>query len=132
MLKEIKELIKSEIIFLPFLEKPGSRSGSRGGSRQSPLRSASAVKADKERQAAKDDGRPRSWILDHVTEVVYLVTQIQLTQQIKEALAAVDDGKEDALDVSIVYFIPYIYVDKILLEAKSFPGCTCVTKIDSW
>ena len=61
-------------------------------------RSASAVKTEKFTQ--QQEGGPRSWVLDHVAEIVYLVSQIQLTQQVREALEELEAGKKDALKVS--------------------------------
>ena len=40
-----------------------------------------------------------SGVLDHVTEVVYLVKQIELTKKTSEALKALDDGNKDSLQV---------------------------------
>ena len=41
----------------------------------------------------------RSWIFDHVAEIVHLVTQIQMTEQIKETLNDMDGGNKEALQV---------------------------------
>ena len=41
-----------------------------------------------------------SWTLDHVAEVVYLVTQIQLTKQTNETLEELDKGDKDAIQVN--------------------------------
>lgn len=49
--------------------------------------------------ADRDDGG-RSWTLEHVSEVVYLATQIQMSQQIADSIAAFDAGDSSALEVS--------------------------------
>ena len=41
----------------------------------------------------------RSWIFDHVAEIVHLVTQIQMTEQIEETLNDMDGGNKEALQV---------------------------------
>ena len=41
----------------------------------------------------------QSWTLDHVCEIVYLVTQIQLTKQTSEAVGAMDEGNKEAMQV---------------------------------
>ena len=46
-----------------------------------------------------------SWTLDHVAEVVYLVTQIQLTKQTNEALEELDKGDKDAIQVMFIVAI---------------------------
>ena len=43
----------------------------------------------------------RSWTLDHVTEIVYLATQIQMGEQIEQALADLEGGNKDALKVGL-------------------------------
>ena len=49
-----------------------------------------------------------SGVLDHVTEVVYLVKQIELTKKTSEALKALDDGNKDSLKVcNLIYFKQY-------------------------
>ena len=48
------------------------------------------------------DDPKRSWTLDHVTEIVYLATQIQMTEQIEQALSDLEGGNSDALKVRII------------------------------
>ena len=51
--------------------------------------------------AERDDGG-RSWTLEHVSEIVYLATQIQMTTQISDSLDAFESGDRLALEVSSV------------------------------
>ena len=49
-----------------------------------------------------------SGVLYHVTEVVYLVKQIELTKKTSEALKALGDGNKDSLKVcNLIYFKQY-------------------------
>lgn len=41
-----------------------------------------------------------SWTLDHVSEVVYLATQVQMTETIETALKEMESGNKDKLEVS--------------------------------
>lgn len=42
----------------------------------------------------------KSWTLDHVSEIVYLATCVQMTGQIKGALSDLRNGDRQALNVS--------------------------------
>lgn len=84
-----------------FVDKTGSRAASRVGSRQALQRTASGAQTEMDTTPLeKSEKGPRSWILDHVTEVVYLVTKIQTTTLIEEALKNLNEGNEQALEVS--------------------------------
>ena len=48
--------------------------------------------------AERGDGG-KSWTLEHVSEVVYLATEVQMTQQITEAIAYFEAGDRLALEV---------------------------------
>lgn len=88
-------------------EKAGSRAGSRtggasidskGGNTKVPSRPPSVT------EQIFSDGQEdatRSWTLDHVTEIVYLATQIQMTEQIEGALEQMQGGNEDGLKVTL-------------------------------
>ncbi|KAL5020323.1 hypothetical protein ScPMuIL_003215 [Solemya velum] len=71
-----------------------SRNSSRGGSRQDRRRGSVSQKLLTEE--VQPDSH-KSWTLDHVSEIVYLATQCQLTSQIKAALAEQDLGSKEAL-----------------------------------
>ena len=51
--------------------------------------------------AERDDGG-RSWTLEHVSEIVYLATQIQMTTQIADSIDAFESGDRLALEVSFI------------------------------
>lgn len=75
--------------------KPASRATSRQSLRaqDTTLEAPEAVK-----YSERDDGG-RSWTLEHVTEIVYLATQIQMSQQISEAIRALEAGERLTLEV---------------------------------
>ncbi|XP_077863588.1 uncharacterized protein LOC144347791 [Saccoglossus kowalevskii] len=75
--------------------KGSSRSGSRHGSRKS-KRGGSKTSIDDANEKPEIRG-PKSWMLDHVAEAVYLSMQIDLTSQVEKSIRAVDDGNKDAL-----------------------------------
>ncbi|XP_076457719.1 uncharacterized protein LOC143291635 isoform X3 [Babylonia areolata] len=83
--------------------KGGSRSMSRMGSRLSqrepvpPETEAVEPEPEPVEYAERDDGG-RSWTLEHVSEIVYLATQIQMSSQIKDALASLEGGDSKALE----------------------------------
>ena len=52
-----------------------------------------------------DEDPKRSWTLDHVTEIVYLATQIQMTEQVEQALTELEGGNKDALKVAGVQVV---------------------------
>ena len=84
--------------------KAGTRSLSRMGSRQSQREPVPAEPSEPEPEEApveyaeRDDGG-RSWTLEHVSEIVYLATQTQMSTQIKDSLAAFEAGDRLALEV---------------------------------
>ncbi|XP_064650622.1 uncharacterized protein LOC135502065 isoform X3 [Lineus longissimus] len=86
--------------------KPGSKPGSRQASRQE-RKSQNSQKSKKSKESAleqapaREDRESKSWTLDHVTEIVYLVTQIQMTQQVEQALADVEGGNKEAIQSAI-------------------------------
>lgn len=45
------------------------------------------------------DPPTKSWMLEHVTEVVYLAMQIQLGDQVEKGLKAADGGEKESLKV---------------------------------
>ncbi|XP_056010102.1 uncharacterized protein LOC125667097 [Ostrea edulis] len=84
--------------------KGGDKAGSRTSSRQKKEREkekepgASRASSVAEQLLGDPERDPqKSWTLDHVTEVVYLATQVQMTEQISESLAALDSGNRDSL-----------------------------------
>jgi hypothetical protein len=100
--------LQNEIFFL-LAEKAGSRTSSRAGGstdgkdkQKVPSRPPSVTE-----QIFEDgvDDPKSSWTLDHVTEIVYLATQVQMTEQIEAALMQMEEGKDDALKVCFWYFI---------------------------
>ena len=58
----------------------------------------------------------RSWILDHITEIVHLVTQIQMTKEIEQTLNDTDGGNKDAFQVQTnpFYFSESSHTDLLL------------------
>ncbi len=82
-------------VFLAGGSRSGSRQGSRSASRSS-LQPNANVPAPKE---SSQSGSGRSWMLEHVTEVVYLATQIQITEQMEACMKSVADGNKDAMQV---------------------------------
>lgn len=84
----------------------GDKTGSRASSRQKKERekdkepTASRASSVAEQLLGDPERDPqKSWTLDHVAEVVYLATQVQMTEQITESLAALDSGNRDSLKV---------------------------------
>lgn len=59
------------------------------------LPSPSAVAAE----GSIDDGLHMSWTLDNIAEIVYLSTQLQVSQQIIDACQSVSTGNSNALQV---------------------------------
>ena len=49
----------------------------------------------------------RSWMLEHVTEVVYLATQIQITEQMEACMKSLADGNKDAIQVIKIMWCGY-------------------------
>ncbi|XP_053409232.1 uncharacterized protein LOC123561373 isoform X4 [Mercenaria mercenaria] len=82
-------------------EKAGSRTSSRaGGSIDSKGNQKPPSRPPSVTEQIFEDGLEdpkRSWTLDHVTEIVYLATQVQMTEQIEAALVQMEEGKDDAL-----------------------------------
>ena len=76
-------------------DKTGSRSNSRQGSRQDQPSQSETTGGGGERVVRGQN----SWMLDHVAEIVHLATQIQLTQQVSQALADFDGGNKDTIQV---------------------------------
>eukprot|EP00057_Strongylocentrotus_purpuratus_P006394 XP_011660868.1 PREDICTED: dynein beta chain, flagellar outer arm [Strongylocentrotus purpuratus] len=81
---------------------PGSRSGSRAGSRTGQRTSTNKRPSTRESQQEGPlevikDPPTKSWMLEHVTEVVYLAMQIQLGDQVEKGLKAVDGGEKESL-----------------------------------
>ena len=82
-------------------ERSGSRQSKTGsvdskGNARAPSRAPSVTD-----QIFPDGGEDpkRSWTLDHVTEIVYLATQIQMTEQVEQALTELEGGNSEALKV---------------------------------
>ncbi|XP_033641711.1 dynein beta chain, flagellar outer arm-like [Asterias rubens] len=77
-----------------------SRAGSRTGSRNH--RPGTRDSQDS-RGHGGYDGRhgPQSWMLDHVTEVVYLATQIQITEQTEKCLKMLEGGDRDSMKETV-------------------------------
>ncbi|KAL3885754.1 hypothetical protein ACJMK2_025795 [Sinanodonta woodiana] len=80
-------------------ERTGSRASSRVSNKQQekdglklPESRASSVSEQLLQDADQDP--QRSWTLDHVAEVVYLATQIQMTEQIKKAMTGTTQDAE--------------------------------------
>ena len=85
--------------------KGAARSLSRVGSRLSqrePVPAEPEVEEPEPVEYAERDDGGRSWTLEHVSEIVYLATQIQMTKQITESLDAFESGDRLALEVSSV------------------------------
>jgi len=89
-------------------ERAGSRASNRtaGGtsldSKGNPKPSSRRASVMEQLYGEEEDGTAdpqRSWTLDHVTEIVHLATQIQMTEQIEAALTEMEGGKDDALQV---------------------------------
>nr|XP_022320176.1 dynein beta chain, flagellar outer arm-like isoform X6 [Crassostrea virginica] len=81
-------------------DKAGSRASSRQRKEKEKEKDANASRASSvaEQLLSDSDKDPqKSWTLDHVAEVVYLATQVQMTEQISESLAALDSGNRDSL-----------------------------------
>ena len=78
-------------------EKPGSRGGSQAGSRRSNREDST----DKHQVEPLSDGN--SWMLDNVSEAVYLATQVNLTNQTADALNKLEEGKKESLQVQFFF-----------------------------
>ncbi|XP_052258855.1 uncharacterized protein LOC127863384 isoform X2 [Dreissena polymorpha] len=87
-----------------------SRTGSLGGSLAGSLDSKGLPKAKEPRDTSRPasvaeqlfandpDADPRrSWTLDHVTEIVYLATHVQMLEQVETALQEFGQGKDEPL-----------------------------------
>ena len=85
-------------------EKAGSRSASRQSGRGATPTAQStdpnqASDSPSGSSPSAQESSPHSWTLDHVAEVVYLCTQVQMTNQTVETLVEVDNGNHDTLQV---------------------------------
>lgn len=74
-----------------FLGKPP---GSRAGKKPDDKRSSFQPEPIPEQS---DETETKSWTLDNVTEVVYLATQLQMTQRLSEACDGIEQGDKNAL-----------------------------------
>ncbi|KAK3108743.1 hypothetical protein FSP39_014630 [Pinctada imbricata] len=84
-------------------EKTGSRASSRQATKreqqqqqQQPVLSRASSVAD-HLLPDNDKDPQKSWTLDHVAEIIYLATQVQMTEQITESLSAMESGNRDSL-----------------------------------
>jgi hypothetical protein len=90
-----------DVLFYVGGDKAGSRTSSRQKKEREKEPSASRASSVAEQLLVDPEKDPhKSWTLDHVTEVVYLATQVQMTEQISESLAALDSGNRDSLKVA--------------------------------
>lgn len=111
------------IKFLNAIFSVEERTGSRAGSVDSkgngkPLSRPQSVTEQMFPEGGEDPRR--SWTLDHVTEIVYLATQIQMTEQIEQALSDLEGGNNEALKVSYSHFHK---------STLFIPTCNIMTKI---
>ena len=102
--------MKLNIMFFfnfPATPRTGSRQGSRAGSRTGlrPNQPGTGSEGSKAQQ-----GSGGSWMLEHVTEVVYLATQIQITEQMENCMKSVADGNKDAIQVGCMWWICGVHV----------------------
>ncbi|XP_071095883.1 uncharacterized protein [Haliotis cracherodii] len=76
-------------------DPPGSRQSSRQGKKEDAGVTPSAGELFADLDPLEEGSR--SWTLDHVSEVVYLATQIQMTKQIAESVDGLEAGNAEAL-----------------------------------
>ena len=100
MTRKLMTITKGTTHTFFFPEKASSRTGvnSRNPSRHS-SRVTSRNDEAVHQVAAPETEQPRSWMLDHVAEIVHLSTQIQMTQQINDAINEFQQGHQEALQV---------------------------------
>ncbi|XP_070202269.1 uncharacterized protein [Littorina saxatilis] len=85
--------------------KSGTRSLSHMGSRMSqrelvPAEPSEETAAEPVEYAEREDGE-KSWTLEHVSEVVYLATQIKMSTQIEDSIASLEAGDRLALEEAL-------------------------------
>ncbi|XP_052060514.1 uncharacterized protein LOC127700861 isoform X4 [Mytilus californianus] len=100
-------------------DRASSRTGSRQASRQSKKQAeeqsrASSVADQLLTEENKDS--QSSWTLDHVAEVVYLATQVQMTETIEGALKEMENGTKDKLEAALAKINTSIKATTLLLK----------------
>ena len=75
-------------------EKPVSRAGRKADEKRGSLTQPNQPNPE---QPSEAEGETGSWTLDNVTEVVYLATQLQMTQRLTEACQNAESGDKNAL-----------------------------------
>lgn len=82
------------LIYIYLVEKPASRAGRKLDEKRGSLTQANQPISE---QPVEGEGETGSWTLDNVTEVVYLATQLQMTQRLTEACKNAESGDKNAL-----------------------------------
>ncbi|XP_069115919.1 uncharacterized protein [Argopecten irradians] len=95
----------------------GSRTSSRAAKRDTkePMSRASSV-ADQLLTENDRGDQQKSWTLDHVTEIVYLATRVQMTEKIESALKELEGGTKDSLQSALQKVNQSIQATTVLLK----------------
>jgi len=86
----------------------GKLPGSRAGRKAEDKRGSEPI----QEQVSAQETETKSWTLDNVTEIVYLATQLQMTQRLDEACEGLEQGDKNALVVCTALPDMYSYIHK--------------------